>query len=103
MAKIIMVTCGCKMVDDKGKVIDYIPSYTTEGRCYKDDDAFVSGEGVCYIPEYAFDDELNIKDTYTRDDIVSVCDGDDAMADMVYFSLSWEYPETRYEDIKFCF
>ncbi|MPM06321.1 hypothetical protein SDC9_52620 [bioreactor metagenome] len=44
---------------------------------------------VCYIPE---NNEGDIEDRYTRNDIVEMCDGDELKADIVFDLLSWEYP-----------
>ena len=52
---------------DNGE-IRYHYGATANGFCYKDNDAFESGEGVCYIREATFD---NVAEDYNRDYVLA--------------------------------
>lgn len=54
--KKIEVTIGFKVVDDNNNIIGYEGSYTGNGFCYKDMNAFENGNDVIYISEYCFDE-----------------------------------------------
>lgn len=92
--------------------------YCNEGVVYKDENAFKTGEGVCYINEYGFDnDEENaghlfefaakeacassLEDNsyvategYTRANLVALCDGNESLAEELFDHLDWMSPET---------
>lgn len=51
--KRIETTCGYREEYENGE-IRYYPDQTDNGECYKDDKAFESGQGVCYIREAMF-------------------------------------------------
>ena len=57
--KIINTTYGYR-TENNGKII-YSSSSTDEGLCYKDETAWDSGKGICYIPEYDFLDDSNVR------------------------------------------
>ena len=68
------------------------------GFIYKNEDNFISGEGVCYIPELH-------DDLYTRDDLARLCDeyGFKGHESALFDSLDWQSPETllsEWQDIK---
>jgi hypothetical protein len=54
--KIKEVTIGEIRYDDNGNIIGYEGGSTENGVCFKDEEAFKSGKGVCYISEYGLDD-----------------------------------------------
>lgn len=54
VVKRIDATCGYREEYGTGEV-RYYPDHTDNGECYKDDEAFDSGKGVCYIREAMFD------------------------------------------------
>lgn len=91
--------------------------YCNEGIVYKDENAFKTGDGVCYISEYGFEaDDLldaNIKEIvatelksssyvaisgYTRTDLVALCNGDEAIAEDLFDHLDWMFPETLWNE-----
>ena len=45
---------------------------TMNGFCYKDYEAFDSGNGIAYIPEYGINDNDEIETSYTRADIIKI-------------------------------
>lgn len=56
--KRIDVTCGYREEYPNGDIY-YYGGETAQGVVYKDMDAWASGEGVCYINELAFDEDIN--------------------------------------------
>ena len=92
--------------------------YQNEGVVYKNEQAFEMGEGVCYIPEYGFDNEdendgqlfeFYAKEAvasgveynsyiaisgYTREDLEDLCEGTNFSARELFEHLDWMYPET---------
>ena len=92
--------------------------YCNTGVVYKNQEAFETGEGVCYIPEYGFDNsdknlnelfEFEVKeavasdlegnsyisiDGYTRYDLESLCEDTGYSAEELFDHLDWMYPET---------
>ena len=92
--------------------------YCNDGVVYKDREAFESGEGVCYIPEYGFENEsenmgplfeFDAKENvaselegnsyigisgYTREDLEDLCRGTNFDAEDFFNHLDWMYPET---------
>ena len=96
--------------------------YCNEGVVYKDENAFKTGEGVCYINEYGFDNadensdslfEFNAKEAvaseleynsyvttsgYTRADLVALCNGDEALTEDLFNHLDWMCPETLWDE-----
>ena len=92
--------------------------YCNDGVIYKDEQAFESDNGVCYINEYGFDNEdensgplfeFAAKEAvasglegnsyiatngYTREDLINLCDGDEGMAKELFDHLDWMSPET---------
>lgn len=96
--------------------------YCNDGVVYKDRQAFESGDGVCYISEYGFDNydengsllfEIEKKEAiaselegnsyvaisgYTRQDLIKLCNGDAAMAEDLFDHLDWMFPETLWDE-----
>lgn len=97
------------------------------GVIYKDDNAFLTGEGVCYVPEWGFENsaenesvlfefhakacvadklEDNTYTTsldrgdgcYTRQDFLDICYGNPEFAKELYGSVDWQSPETLWEE-----
>ena len=90
-----------------------------DGVVYKDDQAFESGDGVCYIPEFGFENanenpfEFYAKaliateiegntyvaiQGYTRQDFVELCDGNEGLARELYDHVDWQHPETLLDE-----
>lgn len=96
--------------------------YCNDGVVYKDRNAFETGEGVCYIPEYGFDNadenfgalfEFVAKESvaselegnsyvatsgYTREDLEALCKGTQYDAEDLFDHLDWMYPETLLDE-----
>ena len=96
--------------------------YCNDGVVYKDEHAFETGEGVCYIPEYGFDNvednagplfEMYVKEAvaselegnsyvsvagYTREDLEDLCRGTGYDAEDFFHHLDWMYPETLMDE-----
>lgn len=92
--------------------------YCNDGVVYKDRQAFDSGKGVCYIPEYGFDNddensgplfEFSAKEYvaseleensytamegYTRADLEALCKDTNFDAEDFFEHLDWMCPET---------
>ena len=92
--------------------------YCNEGVVYKDEQAFETGEGVCYIPEYGFENreengsqlfEFHAKEAvasgveynsyvategYTRADLENLCEGTSFTARELFDHLDWQHPDT---------
>ena len=96
--------------------------YCNDGVVYKDEHAFETGEGVCYIPEYGFENEKEnagplfefhakacvaseleensyvATEGYTREDLEDLCRGENFDARELFEHLDWMYPETLIEE-----
>lgn len=118
---------GYKVIQDN-KVIGYYGEYAQLGACegviYKDYDAWETGEGVCYINEYGFDNrdqnagelfEFSAKqvatengvvdnpyytdDGYTREGILALAGGDEHLADQLFDYAEWQAIETLLDEL----
>lgn len=90
-----------------------------DGVVYKDDMAFETGEGVCYVPEFGFENsnenpfEFYAKaliateiegntyvaiQGYTRQDFIELCDGNEKLARELYDHVDWQHPETLWDE-----
>ena len=66
---------------------------TEQGMVYKDERAFYKyKKKVCYIAE--LDD-----DTYTRQDFLNLCNGNESMAEYIFYAVDWQSPETLIEEM----
>ena len=75
----------------------YNKEWYRQGFVYKDEEAFLYDQDkVCYIAE---DDYPNVEKRYTRKDIVRICKGDVKMAQIVFYLLDWQHPETVYDEL----
>lgn len=96
--------------------------YCNDGVVYKDEDAFNSGKGVCYIAEYAFDNwnenagplfEFDAKESvatglegnsyiahggWTRKDLEDLCDGTSIDVTDLFNHLDWQSPSTLFDE-----
>lgn len=96
--------------------------YCNDGVIYKDEEAFKTGVGVCYIPEYGFEnnDENNgllfefsakeyiasdlegnsyiATEGYTRADLENLCKDVGYDAEDLFNHLDWMYPETLIDE-----
>lgn len=93
-----------------------------DGVIYKDEEAFKTGVGICYIPEYGFENlegnqselfKFSIKEAvasqlennsyiategYTRADLEDLCEGTDFDVEDFFNHLDWAFPETMIEE-----
>lgn len=121
--KIIKADVGWRVEAD-GKTY-YIGEYDMQGVIYKDDTAYKTGKGVCYIPEYGFDNseqnmgelfELDAKhmvaDTiegnpyctthgYTRQDFEDLVEGSPVNAEALYEMVDWQSPESLFYELEY--
>lgn len=96
--------------------------YCNDGVVYKDEEAFKTGKGVCYINEYGFDNwhentgtlfEFNAKEVvasgleensyvtsqgYTRRDLEMLCEGTSIDVEDLFDHLDWMCPETLVDE-----
>ena len=86
--------------EDQEAVIDR--GYYRQGWIFKDEEAFrLHPERVCYVPE--------LSDTvYTRQDFLSMCNGQEEFAAECFDAVDWQAPETwideqyRYNEWGWC-
>lgn len=119
---------GWKITTPNGETY-YIGEYSTHAGCYgnegvtyKDRRAFETGEGVCYIPEYGFENkdqntgelfEFASKSLvaselpsnpyiseggYTRQSLIELCNGEVDFAEDLFEHLDWMSPETLWDE-----
>lgn len=121
--KVIKTTVGWR-VETPDKTY-YVGEYSYQGVVYKDDNAYDSGCGVCYIPEYDFDNseqnmyELfdlsdkhivadHIEDNpyiattgYTRKDFENIVADSQVDAHDLYLMVDWQSPETLLNELEY--
>ena len=93
-----------------------------DGVVFKDEAAFNSGNGVCYVNEYGFENanenlgplfEFGAKEAvaaglegntyvalggYTKQDFIDICDGNAEMARELFIHVDWQAPETLWDE-----
>lgn len=89
---------------------EYCGNGLCEGYIYKNYEAFEKGEEICYIPEYSLanDENVHTEDfadhtTYTKEDFLNLCDGNEELARELFDWCWWQCPETllnEWEDNK---
>lgn len=117
---------GWKMETDNGTIYfgEYgkFGCYCNEGVIYKDEQAFKSGKGVCYINEYGFDNEdensgplfefaakeyvasdlegnsYTATNGWTRADLEALCEGTNYNVEDLFDHLDWMNPETLLDE-----
>lgn len=96
--------------------------YCNDGVVYKNQEAFDTGKGVCYISEHGFENsdenmgplfEFEAKEYvasglegnsyiategYTRADLEALCEGTNYNAEDLFDHLDWMYPETLIDE-----
>lgn len=96
--------------------------YCNDGVVFKDAEAFKTGNGVCYIPEYGFENqdenssslfEFCAKESmalelegnsyvtesgYTRADLEALCNGTGYDVENLFDHLDWMFPETLMDE-----
>lgn len=88
--KMLMVGSYEPETDDKPAIINR--EHYRQGWIFKDEDAFLNHpDKVCYIPELS-------DTTYTRNSIVEMLNGDEELAQEMFYELDWQHPESLLED-----
>lgn len=74
------------VADSVNEVIDR--EYYGQGFIVKDEDAFLHHpDRVCYVPELS-------DSTYTRQDFLALCNGQEEFARQCFCAVDWQHPET---------
>lgn len=76
--------------DDREEIIER--AYYCQGLIYKDERAFLlKNDVVCYIPELS-------DATYTRQDFLNLCNGQEEFAKQCFYGVNWQHPETWFDE-----
>lgn len=118
--KIVKVDVGWRIETDEKTY--YVGEYCGSGVIYKDYDAFRTGNGVCYVPEYDFDNseqnagelfEFEAKEAvseditdnpyittggYTRKNFEEVVEGTTVDAEDLFNNVDWQSPATLLDE-----
>ena len=115
---------GWLVITDSGRyyVGEYVHLGCNDGVIYKNEKAFESSDGVCYIPEYDFvnseqnagelfefsakqavaEDILNnpyvANSGYTREDFIKLVDGTKYSDAELFDNCEWQHPETLLDE-----
>lgn len=85
-----MVVGECKLNAD-GEIEYLQREWFRQGMIFKDEEAFKSGEGVCYVPE--------LTDTlYDREAFLAMANGQEEIAEMIFDAVDWQHPETYLDE-----
>ena len=82
------------MVNEIGSIIEgeIFRGETDQGLVYKNFDNYETGEGICYVPELS-------DTTYTKKDILDICEGNERLARFIFDTIDWQSPETFLHDL----
>lgn len=71
-----------------------------QGSGYKDNWDINKYKDIIYIPEFAYEDNLNVKreNAYSVEDFIELCDGDSEKAYQLYIECDWQFPETLLDE-----
>lgn len=71
-------------------------AYYGQGFIMKDEEAYVKHpDKVCYVPELS-------DAAYTHNDLLRICDGQEALARACFDGCDWQHPETWYTELFSC-
>lgn len=85
-----MVVGECKLNAD-GEIEYLQREWFRQGMIFKDEEAFKSGKGVCYVPE--------LTDTlYDREAFLAMANGQEEIAEMIFDAVDWQHPETYLDE-----
>ena len=81
------------------KVCELFPRNTEYA--YATDKPFAECEPdeIVYVPEKGFDDLPLDFTYYTKQDLLDLCNGCEELAEYIFESLEWQYPETYLEEL----
>lgn len=65
--------------------------YTDQGLVYKNQLAFITKKGTCYVPELS-------ETEYTYDDFLEIAKGNHDIASQLFYSVDWQSPSTLYDE-----
>ena len=71
---------------------EYVDNGPCFGYIFKDEDAFRNSQDApCYVPEYG-------EEAYTRKNLIDLCGGSEKVAEELFDSLFWQFPETLLDE-----
>ena len=92
MAVKICDCIGICKVDKDGSIIELQKEFFRQGWIYKDWEAFHNRPDMpCYVPEL-FDV------VYTRNDLIALCNGQEEIAEELFYQLDWQSPSTLMDE-----
>lgn len=92
MAVNICERVGVCKVDADGNIIELQREFFSQGWVFKDWEAFQNrSDDPCYVPE--LDDAV-----YTRNDFMALCNGQEEIAEELFYEVDWQSPSTLMND-----
>lgn len=86
------IVIGLCEVDKNGKIVKLDRQWFRQGYIYKNPNAYENDKSaVCYVPELS-------DSTYTGQDFLDICNGQQDFADELFGGVDWQHPETLMED-----
>jgi hypothetical protein len=110
MTNVIVSDVGEMHIDIDTQETKFVAGWLGQGYGYKNELAFDTGVGTCYIPESGFerdfdceyDDEhratVDESMRYTKQDFIDMCGGNEDAARNIFESVDWQSPETLVEE-----
>lgn len=112
--------------ENGGQISLYLTGETRQGSCYKDEKAFQTGEGVCYIGEYEYEDYVDIlnmflddlihcsgepedcknlqenldQSVWNRESMLELCSEQEEIAQDVLNTVDWQSPSTYFDEME---
>lgn len=112
--------------ENGGQISLYLTGETRQGSCYKDEKAFQTGEGVCYIGEYEYEDYVDIlnmflddlihcsgepvdckdlqetldQSVWSRESMLELCNNQEEIAGDVLNTVDWQSPSTYFDEME---
>lgn len=112
--------------ENGGQISFYLTGETRQGSCYKDEKAFQTGEGVCYIGEYEYEDYVDIlnmflddlihcsgepedckdlqesldQSVWNRESMLELCNEQEEIAQDVLNTVDWQSPSTYFDEME---
>lgn len=112
--------------ENGGQISLYLTGETRQGSCYKDEKAFQTGEGACYIGEYEYEDYVDIlnmflddlihcsgepedckdlqesldQSVWNRESMLELCNEQEEIAQDVLNTVDWQSPSTYFDEME---
>lgn len=112
--------------ENGGQISLYLTGETRQGSCYKDEKVFQTGEGVCYIGEYEYEDYVDIlnmflddlihcsgksedcknlqesldQSVWNRESMLELCNEQEEIAQDVLNTVDWQSPATYFDEME---